>query len=106
MFESAGGSEPPEPVPMSVPEPDGDPSGPPGALQEQGSGLPGDGPDIDRVGWEGPPAWLSAIDDAGAGDPPVEHEPWPEADTALPWPQADTAPPWPQADTAPPWPEA
>ena len=107
MFESAGGSETPEPVP----EPDSDPAVLSSAsLQARGRARTGDGPDIDRASWDGPPPWPFAIDGLVADDPPVEHVLWPDADTVPPWPGPDSGPwdldsgPWADLDSLP-WPE-
>ncbi len=81
----------PGPVPGPGWDPDGGLAGPPGAgLDAVGGGYTaGDGFDPDGAGWDGPLGWLTAMDLAGADDPPVEHELWPAGDTG-PWPDLES----------------
>ena len=66
------------------------------------------GPDVDGAGWDGPPAWLTAMDLGGADDPSIEHEPWPDMDSG-PWPDEAPDPeldptPWSGGDAQLGWP--
>jgi hypothetical protein len=112
MFEPAGGDEMPGPVPVPVWDPDDGLAGLPGVgLDAAGAGCTG-GADaaLDPAGWDGPPAWLTAMDLAATDDPPVEPErspdldngPWPDRDSG-PWPDIDSGP-WPDIDPGP-WPD-
>ena len=95
----------PGPVPVPGSDPDRGLAGPAGAgLDAPASGFTGgDALDVDGVGWDGPPpAWLTALDLAGADDPPVEPERWPAGD-AGPWPDHD-GPPWQDPDSGS-WPD-
>jgi Domain of unknown function (DUF222) len=96
MFESAGGDASPGPIPAPGPDPDPGLAGPAGAgLDAPASGFTGgDALDLNDVAWDGPPAWLTAIELAGADDPPVEPEPWPDYDSP-PWQDLDSGP-WPE----------
>jgi Domain of unknown function (DUF222) len=101
MFEPAGDDEMPGPVPVPASDPDGGLAG----LPVVGPDAPGGGfacggdVALERVGWDGPPGWLTAMDLAATDDPPVEHELWPAGD-AGPLPDIDPDP-WPHDGPAP-----
>jgi hypothetical protein len=86
------------------PDPDRGLAGPAGAgLDAPTSGFTGgDALDLDGVAWDGPPAWLTAMDLAATDDSPVEPERWPDRDSG-PWPDLDPGP-WPDLDAGP-WPD-
>ena len=100
MFEPVGGGEMPGPVPGPGWDPDGGLAGPPGAgLDAVGGFTAGGGFDPDGAGWDGSLGWLTAMDLAGADDPPVEHELWPAGD-AGPWPDLESGR-WPDEAAGP-----